>query len=191
MVDEFVAARITQEVDRLFEANRGRDLATIPIVGGSYSPRWDNIRRLKKDACAALLAREWFRTNGPADAQPLPVSYAEREDLKVGGLSTIVALYARSLDCRKFDVKEHPSFFDYACGFMASEFVGGYSHMQEDQQLRKRFPPRVLPGLGPGLCWEPPKEHARTMASYRRSMARIASSSASRDDPSKTAARPG
>jgi hypothetical protein len=175
MTDDLVAATITREVDRLFEANRKYrgQCCEIPILGGGYIPGEDDIRPLKKRACAALLAREWFAIHGPVDAPPFPASYAERECLKTGGLSTILALYARSLEGRNYNVEEHPSFEDYACGFMASEFVGGYSHMQENEQLRKRFPPRELPGLGPGLMWQPPKEHARTMESWRRCRQRV------------------
>ena len=121
----------------------------------------------------AMAARQWFEINGPPDAPPLPISYDEREDLKVGGLPTIVALYARSWEGRDYD-QDHPTFFDYACGVMASEHMG-YPGIKEDAQLRKRFPPCQLTGLGPGLCWEPPKLHAQTMASYRRSLARAAS----------------
>ena len=121
----------------------------------------------------AMAAREWFEINGPPDAPPLPISYDEREDLKVGGLPTIVALYARSWEGRDYD-QDHPTFFDYACGVMASEHMG-YPGIKEDAQLRKRFPPCQLTGLGPGLCWEPPAVHAKTMASWRRSKARAAS----------------
>jgi hypothetical protein len=183
---------IKEYVDRLFrsshKANRKRGWAEIPIVGGHYAPGEDNVRPLKKLACAALAAREWFYENGPADLQPLPLSYDEREDVKreggLSGLSTILGLYARSLACRDYDVDEHPSFFEYACGLMASDFIGGYAGMQENQQLRRRFPPRVLPGLGPGLCWRPPKEHARMMESWRRSRERqdsVRAISAARD----------
>jgi hypothetical protein len=49
----------------------------------------------------ARMAREHFASNGPPDAQPLPLGYAERERMKIGGLSTIVALYARSLALRR------------------------------------------------------------------------------------------
>jgi hypothetical protein len=116
----------------------------------------------------ARMAREHFAANGPPDAQPLPLGYAERERMKIGGLSTIVALYARSLACQGYNLEEHPSFQDYACGIMASEFIGGYDRMQKNEGLRNRFPPRLLPGLGPALVWEPPEEHARTMESWRR-----------------------
>ena len=122
----------------------------------------------------ALAARKWFALNGPPDAPPLPLSYDEREDLKTGGLSTIVALFARSLENRDYDLEEHPSFDDYARGVMASDHMG-YPGIKEDEQLKKRFPPRPLNGLGPGLYWEPPELHAETMASYRRSLARAAS----------------
>jgi hypothetical protein len=85
----------------------------------------------------------------------------------------LVALFARSWEARDYN-EEHPEFFDYACGIMASEYMG-YPGIKEDEQLKKRFPPRPLNGLGPGLYWEPPELHAETMASYRRSLARAAS----------------
>jgi hypothetical protein len=62
-------------------------------------PGEDNMEPLKKLACAGLIAREWFAIHGPADAPPLPLSGGKREYLKTGGLSTIVALWARSLLC--------------------------------------------------------------------------------------------
>jgi len=39
----------------------------------------------------------------------------------------------------------------------------------EERKLKKRFPPRMLKGMSSGLCWLPPKEHAESMASRRRS----------------------
>ena len=116
----------------------------------------------------------------------LPLSYNEREDLKHGGVPHILAWFARSLEARYYDYLEHPPFDDYACGVMASEHAPDFI---KKEQLLKRFPPRPLDGLGPGLYWEPPEEHARTMAAYRRSEARAASYRASRDDPSKPATR--
>ena len=121
----------------------------------------------------ALSARNWFELYGPADARPLPLGYDEREALKRGGLSTIVAFYARSLACRNYNVLEHPSFEDYARGAMASDHAPDF--IKKDEELQRRFPPRRLMGLGPGLCWEPPELHAQTMASFRRSLARAAS----------------
>ena len=175
MSDGILASTISQKVDRLFEVDRKKyrgQRCQIPVLGGSYVPGEDNIKPMKKLARAALLAREWFAIHGPADAPPLPLSMGDREALKGGRLPHIVAWYARSLEGRKYNLEEHPSFFDYACGVMASEHAPDFI---KKEQLLKRFPPRVLPGLGPGLYWQPPEEHARTMADYRRSQARAAS----------------
>src|SRR6266516_4387830 len=111
----------------------------------------------------AQLAREHFAANGPPDAPPLPLSYDDREQLKLEGrFSTIVSLYARSLQSLRYDLEDHPSFVDYARGVMASDF-SAYPGMKEDEELRRRFPPRQLKGLGPGLYWRPPKLHAQKM----------------------------
>ena len=161
MSDGILASTISQKVDRLFEVDRKKyrgQRRQIPVVGGSYVPGEDNIKPMKKLARAALLAREWFAIHGPADAPPLPLSMGDREALKGGRLPHIVAWYARSLEGRKYNLEEHPSFFDYACGVMASEHAPDFI---KKEQLLKRFPPRVLPGLGPGLYWQPPEEHAR------------------------------
>jgi hypothetical protein len=109
----------------------------------------------------AQLAREHFAHSGPSDAPCLPIGYNEREDTKrQGRLPKIVGLYARSLENRKYDLQQHPSFDDYARGVMASEY-NGYTEMKEDEQLKKRFPPCPLKGLGPGLYWAPPDLPAR------------------------------
>src|SRR5205809_7736582 len=52
--------------------------------------------------------------HGPSDAQPLPLSYDECEDLKHGGVLHILAWYARSVACLGYLIEEHPSFDDYA-----------------------------------------------------------------------------
>jgi hypothetical protein len=160
---------IAREVDRLFKANlmfRGA-LRQIPVIGGDYIPGEDHTRCLRRRARLALRAREWFATHGPADAPPLPLSYDEREDLKSrGSLPTLVALYARSLSRRNYDVEEHPAFFDYACGALDSKH-NGYPCFRRDESLRKRFPPRPLACLDLGLHWWPPDEHAKIVAAYR------------------------
>jgi hypothetical protein len=91
----------------------------------------------------ALFARVWFELHGPIDARPLPLGYDEREALKRGGLPHIVAWYACSLACRDYAVEEHPSFDDYACGVMASDYAPYF--ITKDEHLRKRFPPRPHP----------------------------------------------
>ena len=124
------------------------------------------------DGPLARDARTWFADNGPPDLQPLPLGYNERERLKHGGADHILAWYARSLDGQDYDVYAHPSFYDYARGVMASEFAPYF--IKNDEALKKRFPPRELPGMGPGLWWEPPKAHTKTMEDHRRFVARQA-----------------
>lgn len=173
-----------QIVDREFEANRSRrgEICEWPVVGGSYVSGVDRIKAMKELAVRALLARDWFKRNGPPDVQPLPLSYDEREDLKGGRglLQYIFALFARSLAHRNFNVNEHPSFADYVSGVLwEAERVDGDigslpNYPNELPRLKERFPPRELAGMGPGFCWLPPKLHAETMASYRRYRTRAA-----------------
>jgi hypothetical protein len=166
---------IERKVDALFaEMNAARgDYCTNPVTGGHFIWGDDPIAPQKLLACRGLFAREMFALEAPLDAPILPLSPAEREDLKrSGGLSTIVGLYARSLEARKYDTEEHPSFEDFACGVMASSF-NGRLWMKEDEELMLRYPPRPLAGLGPGLMWLPPKEHAEIMAIYNLGKKRL------------------
>ncbi len=78
----------------------------------------------------------------------------------------MVGFYARSLERLRYDDQEHPCFNDFACGLMAANT--GMWRMEEDEELKKRYPPRRLAGMTAGLYWEPPK------ASYSRSSARAA-----------------
>ena len=102
----------------------------------------------------ARFARKWFALNGPSDAPPLPLGYDEREDLKVGGLKHLVAWYSSSLACLDYAVWDHPSLDEYARGVMASDETPDF--IKKDEELLKRFRPRTLTGLQPGLCWKPP-----------------------------------
>ncbi len=111
----------------------------------------------------ALAARRWFADNGPSDVQPLPLGYNERERLKHGGVDHILAWYARSLDCRNYDVQDHPSFDDYACGVMASEHCPHF--IKQDEELRRRFSPRPLAWLNNAMVWEAPKQKRRGLRS--------------------------
>jgi hypothetical protein len=173
---------IDREVERLFSENppiHGKPCRN-PVTGGGYMGGLDPIEEQKDAARRALLAREWFREHGPADLQPLPLGYWERETLKAGGAPHILAWYARSLADLKYDVLKHPSFHNYACGVMASDF--GWDTVKHDIELQKRFTPRHLDGLGPGLYWLPPKQHAEEMASLRHSQDWAASYAARQDE---------
>ncbi len=131
----------------------------MPVISGVdrfHSPRG---RRAK-------VAREWFAHHGPPDLPPLPLGYAERERLKRGGVTHILAWYARSLACQNYDILKHPSFDDYARGVMCSEFAPDF--IKNDMELKKRFRPCPLVGLGPGLHWLTPKKYARAMKDLRR-----------------------
>ena len=119
---------------------------------------------------AALAAQKWLADNGPPDLKPLPLGYNEREALKHGGIDHVLAWFARSLDCRHYDLAAHPSFDEYARGVMASEFCPYF--IKDDETLQKRFPPRPLEWLNNAMVWEPP---ARARKSCRRSRARAAS----------------
>ena len=164
-------------MERLFKTRRkSGELCRNPVTGGSYVAGLEPIKPQKDAARRALRAREWFRKNGPADVQPLPLSLYEREPLKLGRglLNHILAWYARSLEGRKFDVEEHPSFADYVSGVLwEAELPVGFACLhypcEELQELKKRFPPRMLKGMSPGVKWLPPKLHAEAIASIRRS----------------------
>ncbi len=146
--------QIKNEVDRLYRRLHGKsgDRCEFPVIGGGFVKGVDRTSRERRLACCALAAREWFAEHGPPDAPALPLSYNDREDLKHGGLGHVVALYARSLARLDYDVANHPSFHDYACGVMASGCIPS-----GDEKLRKRFPPRLLAGLDNGLYWSPPE----------------------------------
>ena len=153
---------IETEVDRLFAEMHARqgDHCRNPITDVSFVWGVDPIGPQRTDAIQALLAREHFAANGPSDAPPLPLSYDEREDLHArGALLRIVKWYARSLEGRSYNLQEHPAFAAYASGVMASDLTS--DTVREDPELRLRFPPRPLSGLGSGLYWKPPQLHAQ------------------------------
>ena len=171
---------IGREVERLFSelrACRG-DLCKNPVTGAGFVYGVDPTGRQKKAAYSALSAREWFAFNGPAAAQPLPLWCDERK--APGLLAYIARLYARSLADRNYDVREHPPFADYVSGVLwEAERVDGIIgtlpiYPTELPELKKRFPPRELPGMGPGFCWLSPEEYPNYMQRYRRNRARQA-----------------
>lgn len=151
-----IISMLEKQVDQMFNALhavRG-DYCVNAVTGGAFIWGDDPLKPQKEDAVRALVARNWFAINGPADAQPLPVSYNEREDLKWGGISHILAWYARSLEALDYEVKGHPSFEDFARGVMARRETPDF--ILNDPKLQRRFPPRALDGLGVGTMWEAP-----------------------------------
>jgi hypothetical protein len=139
------------EVARLFRAVPGSrgDICEFPIIGGHFL-KGEKTLWQRALAAKALEARDWFAVNGPHDAPPLPLSYSDREVMKIGGLSHMMALYARSLEALEYDTDHHPSFEEYARGVI--EWDPNWA----TEALRKRFPPRRLEGLDDWLCWHPP-----------------------------------
>ena len=155
-LEETIASRVDvmfrEAVDSMYETR------TNPVTGSRWVRGLDPIKPQKQAACRALMAREWFAVNAPPDAPPLPLSYGERESLKGGGLPHVVAWFARSLEAHNYEFCSHPSFEDYARGVMASPYAPDF--IKSDQQLRGRFPPTPLNGLGPGLMWRPAKTNS-------------------------------
>jgi hypothetical protein len=136
-----------------------------------------NLREHSILNCCGVIITTNYKSNGiylPADDRRHYVAFSDltKKDFVDNYWKTIwgwyakggnrhVAAYLAELDLSGFDPKAPPP---------KTAAFGPLS----DEQLKKRFPPRPLNGLGPGLYWEPPELHAKTMASYRRSMARTA-----------------
>jgi hypothetical protein len=165
---------IAELVDHQFskiKAKRG-ECCNNPVTGAGFVWGIDPLSVQKKEAIAALRAREWFAINGPPDAPPLPLSHSDVEDYREArGLAGVVGFYARSLSRsgygrKSYNVERHPSFEEFARGLMAINT--GLWGIENDEYLRKRFPPRPLVGMTPGAYWAPPKEYAETMAERRR-----------------------
>jgi hypothetical protein len=153
------------------------------ISGVDWQPTPAKLRRFERQA---RIAREWFETHKPPDAPTLPIGYDERERLKgTGLLPHMIAWYARSLTARDYNFLDHPSFDDYACGVMASE-AHAPDFIRNDEEMRRRFPPRLLNGLGPRLCWNPPKlQRVRPKVWQRRTKARQVKRATSRNAPAR------
>ena len=181
LLDPEVVRRVDLEVERLFKEDClwrddicGNPVIYInPVTGGLYVKGLDPIKPQKEHARRRLLAREWFRIHGPADAQPLPAFYTDQTDRDT--LTYIVTLFARSLSGRDYDLIEHPPFADYVRGVLWEGELpeGGFCDIsgypiEEVCALKKRYPPRMLKGMGPGAYWEPPKVHRETINSLRR-----------------------
>jgi hypothetical protein len=145
------------QVEKLFEEadDRHDEFRRNPVTGGRFVRTIDPVRPQKRLAEKALEARDWFAPQRPRDATELPLTYEERERIKVEGVGYIVALLARSLAMRNYETKGHPRFEEYARGVMASPLTPGF--VRNDPELLKRYPPTPLAGLGGGLVWRRPE----------------------------------
>jgi len=153
-----------QLVDAQFRENAKRrgQICEWPVIGGHYVSGGDPVTTKRRELpVRALRAQDWFYRNGPSDLGPLPLIQNNREDLKRTGrlLDYIFALFARSVDGADFYIEDHPPFANYAAGVL---WEGGLFHSADQlAELKRRFPPRELRGLGPGFCWTPPKPRTK------------------------------
>ena len=176
-VSEQIKRKIARQVNQLFSKPHRRygEPCTNPVTGAGYT-HGEDPKPQKKAARLILLQIEHFAINGPADAQPLrPVLWSKSKELKEErfALDYIVGRYARSLEGH--DPDEHPSFADYASGVLweaEHENIGVIEDGDQFEELKKRFPPGELAGMGPGFCWLPPKQYAEYQESLRRARAR-------------------
>ncbi len=147
---------INEHVEQLFRdaSPRSGQLCRNPVAGGEWLVGEDPIKPQKKRARRALVAREWFYLHGPKDAPPLPLSGFEWYALRYRDpLGHLVVDFARSLEINGWEINNHPSFDDFARGVMASEDSPEFT--RKNEALLKRYPPRPLAGIGPGLVWRP------------------------------------
>jgi hypothetical protein len=106
----------------------------------------------------ARFAQRFLYHMGPRDAPRLPLSNLQYKELMWSGIGIkqITAWYARSLAIFEYQVFDHPDLETFGSGVMGSPFAP--CHILDDVDLKTRFLPRVLRGLGPGLIWSPPGE---------------------------------
>jgi hypothetical protein len=149
-----MTALIKSHVDNLFadaERLRPRGLKN-PVTGDYWLANVVPDDPEKRNACRALLAREWFALYGPPDAPQLPISDVEIEILAgCGDFAAAVAHFAASLKANDWDFTRHPGF---------GEFVGGLlslprSGFTEPHIIGRRFHPKPLAGLWPTRIWGP------------------------------------
>jgi hypothetical protein len=146
--------RATAYVTRVYK-NGLDDVEENPVAGWADFAECSNSSELIEAAIRAVLARRWYAVNGPQDPdlQPLPLGWSERQDMPRCGAKHILYWSARSLAHLDYDITLHPSFYDYACGTLAHQNEGS----QLLEELRDRFPPRLLPGLDRSTAdWSPP-----------------------------------
>src|SRR5262249_40445767 len=152
---EHCADEFERQVDRLVAAHkRGHILVASPFFRKS-AVAIDDIPKLKLLVRNALRARAWFSRQGPAWANPLPLSEDEHEKIMCGGYFHLhlVSFYSLSLQGRDFDYLGHRLFYDYARGAMAAHL--GETGLQNDRKLLAEFSPKLLAGLDERGRWRP------------------------------------
>lgn len=183
---------IGREVERLFSENPGSDGGHYenPVTGGRFVHGFDPIEPQKEAAYRALLAREWFAVNGPADAPQLPITYEEREYLKwqTGRpLDYVVAQFAGSL-LTHYDVTEHPSFSEFVSGLQWDHDNGGSALPLSREglaELKRRFPPRQLEGLSCYSWSRPTRKNRKKKGGRLLNRARCDGLKSKRFEPTK------
>jgi hypothetical protein len=150
---EASAREIKHYVERAFaDANTFE----IPVIGGPFfvCGRGLQIDELKRQAIAALSARERFRFDAPRWwTQPLPLREGECAYLQQSpdNREKIVGFYGASLRHRLWDYDRHPLFTVFARGAVHSPFFP--ASLEEIRQLADEFPPARLPGLDGDMIW--------------------------------------
>lgn len=134
------------QVDGMFQVN--------PVTGGSYLKGRDLFRVQVDQAFIRVKAMVEFGRNGPGGRR-LPLNYNEREDLKASGEPDCVlfALWARSLEAKKFDLAGHPTFEVYVAGFLSLDTPYREMMFASDPTVIRRYPPQPLAGLSKDSHW--------------------------------------
>jgi hypothetical protein len=155
---------IVKEVDKLFRQLHGRrgEICTNPVTGGRFVLGMrgeDSIAAQKRDACRALVAREWHAEHSPT-APPLLVNVWDIDSaMSGGGISHLLAYFSQSVEGTDWYTAGHPTFEVYARGVLASPECPPI--LREDQYLVSRFPPRPIYGLAPSLLYVRPTQPVR------------------------------
>jgi len=108
------------------------------------------VPQLLKRTMDVLLARALFVNEAP-DWTPLPVGDEIPPLLRATGGLHMLGLYAHSLKTADYDYFGHPQFSVFGSGIMFHRSAP--EDIREDSELKREFPPRFLPGLGPGWVW--------------------------------------
>ena len=160
-----ISSSIRKQVDRLFRQLHARrnDLCRNPVTGLQFVWGLDSISEQKREACRALVAREWHAQAYP-DAPPLPLDAMEIDKMKSGGDEQhLFAYFAQSIHCRSYYVSGHPSFDTYARGVLSAAECPSF--FKQNKDLVEKFPPQPIYGLEPGLVYLNPTKLARIAAS--------------------------